>query len=130
MDNTALIEAANAMWQFASKLVEKHGMNGDDSMTDAEHAAWQKAAGDLHVALNSAAPKGRLDTGTGETMYFVTWEIDMYADSPREAAEKARAYQRSPESQVGVFNVFDEAGTQHHVDLDEYEEDEEDADAA
>lgn len=124
--DSQLFNAANAMWAFASKLVEKHGMNGDDTMTDAEHAEWQKAAGDLSVALREAEegkPKGRIDTGTGETMYFVQWEIDLYADSPREAAEKARAIHRNPESIAGVFDVYDEAGTQHHVDLDEFEED-------
>jgi hypothetical protein len=33
------------LWRFASGLVEKHGEDGDASMTDAEHATWQNAAG-------------------------------------------------------------------------------------
>ena len=43
--------ALRALWAFASDLVEKHGMNGDDTMTDAEHKAWQEAAGATSDAL-------------------------------------------------------------------------------
>lgn len=37
--------------------------------------------------------------------YLVTWEIDIEADSPREAAEKALRIQRDPESIATVFAV-------------------------
>ena len=45
-----------------------------------------------------------------ETMptYLVTWEIDIDADSPREAAEKALAIQRNPESTATVFQVLEQ----------------------
>lgn len=47
------IEAAlGAMWAFASGMVLKHGSDGDNTMTDAEHAAWQDAAGASNHALN------------------------------------------------------------------------------
>jgi hypothetical protein len=39
--------------------------------------------------------------------YLVTWEIDIDADSPREAAEKALAIQRNPESTATVFQVLE-----------------------
>lgn len=39
--------------------------------------------------------------------YFVSWEIDIDADSPREAAEKALAIQRDPESTATVFQVLE-----------------------
>lgn len=37
--------------------------------------------------------------------YRVKWEIDIDADSPREAAEKAREIQLDPESQATVFEI-------------------------
>jgi hypothetical protein len=49
----------------------------------------------------------------------VRWEIDLEADSPREAAEKALAIQRRPDSTATAFEVTDEAGAIVHVDLEE-----------
>lgn len=43
-------------------------------------------------------------------LYRVTWEIDIDAETPREAAEIARAYQLNPNSTATVFDVF-QAGT-------------------
>jgi hypothetical protein len=37
--------------------------------------------------------------------FRVTWEIDLYANSPRAAAEQALAIQRDPESIATVFGV-------------------------
>jgi polyisoprenoid-binding protein YceI len=37
--------------------------------------------------------------------YTVIWEIDIEADSPKEAAIKAREYQLDPESTATVFKV-------------------------
>lgn len=51
--------------------------------------------------------------------YLVTWEIDIYADSPREAAEKAWEHMRHPDSSANVFNVFDKDGGITTVDLEE-----------
>lgn len=48
--------------------------------------------------------------------YLVTWEIDIDADSPKEAAEKARHIQLDPESMATVFEVFAD-GTRVRVDL-------------
>ena len=56
--------------------------------------------------------------------YSVTWEIEIEADSPREAAETARALQRDPDAWCGVFKVWDEHGIDHAVDLDDNEEEE------
>ena len=51
--------------------------------------------------------------------YFVTWEIALDADSPREAAEKALAIQRNPESTATVFGVmqFDTEDDKELIDL-------------
>jgi DNA-directed RNA polymerase subunit RPC12/RpoP len=54
--------------------------------------------------------------------YKVMWEIDIEADSPREAAEKAKVWQQTG-SWVGVFDVTDEEGTTTRVDLDEDDKD-------
>ena len=54
--------------------------------------------------------------------YHVTWEIDLAADSPREAAREALAIQRDPGSIATVFDVTDAAGRTDRVDLEESEQ--------
>lgn len=53
--------------------------------------------------------------------YRVTWEIDVIADSPKEAAEKARQMQQWPREGYwcGVFETWDEDGRGVRVDLDD-----------
>lgn len=51
--------------------------------------------------------------------YRVVWEIDIPATSPEEAARQARTYQRDEKAIVGVFEVYDQEGKAHKVDLDE-----------
>lgn len=55
--------------------------------------------------------------------YLVSWEIDIIADNPREAAEKALEIQRRHGSQAVVFKVLNgEADEGVTVDLNEPEE--------
>ncbi len=56
--------------------------------------------------------------------YRITWEIDLDADSPREAAEQALCIHRNPESIATVFDVTDETGHTERIDLDEAEDEE------
>ena len=49
--------------------------------------------------------------------YLVTWEMDIYADSPREAAEKAWDHMRAQGSTANVFTVFNKDGDKTIVDL-------------
>ena len=56
-------------------------------------------------------------------MHHVTWEIDLDAGTPREAAEEAFAIMQRPGTTATVFDVTDEAGATHRVDLMEGEED-------
>lgn len=51
-------------------------------------------------------------------MYQVTWTIELDADTPRAAAEKALEWLRDHESLAHVFEVFAEDGEQTTVDLD------------
>ena len=51
--------------------------------------------------------------------YRVTWEIDIEADSPRAAAQKALDIQRDSASRAVVFDVYDENGDQLLIDLDD-----------
>jgi hypothetical protein len=51
--------------------------------------------------------------------FRVSWEIDIDADSPREAAERALETQRRPDSIATAFAVRDEAGELMEVDLGE-----------
>lgn len=41
------------------------------------------------------------------TLHTVIWEIQVEADSKREAAQKALEIQRDPDSTATVFNVYD-----------------------
>ncbi len=52
-----------------------------------------------------------------EQRYLVIWEIDIYADSPREAAEKAWDHMRYPFSTANVFTVINKDGDKIIVDL-------------
>lgn len=63
-----------------------------------------------------------------EKQYHVSWEIEVYAESPREAAEKCLAIHRNPDSTATVFDVieFESDGEAIRIDLTEDEEDEED----
>ena len=49
--------------------------------------------------------------------YLVIWEMDIYADSPREAAEKAWGHMRAPDSTANVFTVLDKDGVGTIIDL-------------
>ncbi|MBL7077101.1 MAG: hypothetical protein ISS31_06495 [Kiritimatiellae bacterium] len=49
-------------------------------------------------------------------MMHVTWEIDLDAGSPREAAERALEIMQRPDSTATVFTV-DDRGEQHTIDL-------------
>ena len=55
--------------------------------------------------------------GTKIMEYKVFWEIDVEADSPKEAAQKALEIQRDPESQALVFNVNNDSGKVGEIDL-------------
>ena len=43
-------------------------------------------------------------------LYHVVWEIDIYAQSPREAAKEAQAIQQDKDSTATVFDVTEEDG--------------------
>lgn len=58
----------------------------------------------------------RRRTGPSSQCYHVTWEIDVEAGDPAEAAMKARDYQLPPTTAV-VFDVYDADGNCQRVDL-------------
>ncbi|MFE6186469.1 hypothetical protein ACFQ6U_18800 [Streptomyces sp. NPDC056465] len=47
--------------------------------------------------------------------YRVTWEIDLEADDPEEAAHKALSIQRDPDSTATVFGVY---GDDRYAEVD------------
>lgn len=49
--------------------------------------------------------------------YSVTWQIDVTASTPEEAARKARQYQTDPNTTATVFDVTGEDGETTRVDL-------------
>jgi hypothetical protein len=49
--------------------------------------------------------------------YLIRWEIDVEADTEWEAAQKALAIQRKPDSIATVFDVIRQDGTIAKVDL-------------
>ena len=54
--------------------------------------------------------------------YLVTWEMDIYAETPREAAEKAWGHMRAQDSTANVFAVVNKDGDTTIVDLLEEEQ--------
>lgn len=52
-------------------------------------------------------------------LYRVVWEIDIDAESFEDAAHKALAIQRDPESIATCFVITDEGGDRRDVDLGE-----------
>ena len=43
-------------------------------------------------------------------LYHVVWEIDIYAQSPRDAAKEAQTIQQDKDSIATVFDVTEEGG--------------------
>lgn len=43
---------------------------------------------------------------SSDRLYVVCWQMDIHADSAREAAEKARKYQLDPDTTACVFDVY------------------------
>lgn len=92
---TKPVEALNALWQFSSALVEKQGMNGSNTLTDAEHRQWQEVAGLCHEALTMAAT----DRNTPAAMFLQSvaelniWGYGKDDGSPyKECEEPAEGY--------------------------------------
>lgn len=56
-----------------------------------------------------------------EQRFHVVWEIDCYAETPREAAEQAWEMMRWADSNANYFEVFDQDGVKTNVDLMEKE---------
>jgi hypothetical protein len=56
--------------------------------------------------------------------YRVTWEIDIEAATPEEAARKALTIQRDANSRATVFNVTDEDGEMEDIDITAIDEEE------
>jgi len=57
-------------------------------------------------------------------LYLVTWEINVDARTPREAAEKAQAMQRDPDTTATVFLVIGPKLSDQQVTVDLSEDDE------
>lgn len=53
-----------------------------------------------------------------KNQYLVTWTSDIWADSPKGAAEEARSQIADPDSIAHIFRVFDGDHSQE-IDLDE-----------
>ena len=51
--------------------------------------------------------------------FHVVWEIDIYAETPREAAQQAFACMQRVGSTSDYFEVFDQDGVKTDVDLSE-----------
>lgn len=51
--------------------------------------------------------------------YFVTWEIDKYAETPEEAALEAFGHMNRPGTSATFFTVYDDRGDGVSVDLQE-----------
>jgi hypothetical protein len=54
--------------------------------------------------------------------FFVTWEIEIDADSAEDAARRALAIQRDPASLATVFGTVSEDGVSETVDVTELDD--------
>lgn len=54
--------------------------------------------------------------------YVATWQMEIEADSPEDAARQAWEHMRRPDSTANVFDVIGEGGGTARVDLTELEE--------
>jgi hypothetical protein len=54
-----------------------------------------------------------------EKLFHVLWEIDLYAESHEDAAQKAKAIQKRNDSIAQVFDVTDPDDKTKRIDLDE-----------
>lgn len=78
-------------------------------------AAWGAPVIDIPLTATDEVDRAKpLDNPTSQRTYRVTWEIDVDARTPREAAEQALAIQRDPVSAATVFGVEGE-----QIDLSE-----------
>ena len=59
----------------------------------------------------------RAEAAIHQHLYNVNWEIDVYANTPKEAAEYALKVHRDPESIATVFDVFEDGHFKARVDL-------------
>lgn len=50
--------------------------------------------------------------------YLVSWEIDIEADSPEEAARKAHEFVRKPDTLANVYQVIDSECSGEPVTID------------
>lgn len=53
--------------------------------------------------------------------FHVVWEIDIYAETPREAAKQAFAHMQRLNTTANYFEVYDQDGEKNIVDLMEDE---------
>ena len=56
-----------------------------------------------------------------EQRFHVVWEIDVYAETPRNAALQAFLIMQEPFTTANYFEVFDQDGNKTAVDLEEVE---------
>ena len=54
--------------------------------------------------------------------FVATWQMDIEADSPEDAARQAWEHMRRPDSAANVFDVISEDGDTARVDLTELAE--------
>lgn len=62
-DEDTPLNALGLLYGFASTMADRHGMNGDATMTDEDHKAWQEASGTAAVALQRAQDPVHLAAG-------------------------------------------------------------------
>lgn len=54
-----------------------------------------------------------------EQRFHVVWEIDVYAETPREAAQQAFDHMQRVNTTANYFEVYDQDGEKTIVDLEE-----------
>ena len=84
-------------------------------------SAWHRACDIQQMMTQTDANNALANLEPEIVSYKVSWTIDVEATSPREAAEKARAYQTKPRTTATVFTVASASGEPQVIDLHELE---------
>ena len=74
------VTALQDMYGFATLMVDAFGMNGNDAMTDAQHAEWQRVSGLAAVVLDDA--ENERNALLDILQKWAEWHYQRFGDRP------------------------------------------------
>ena len=108
---TQVFYGTDGRWQYCGEAFERPKFGDEVDVSILEDAA--DSVKSLPAAFRAKGEK---------CSFLVTWEVDMYAETPADAARMAFAIMKKPGTTATVFKVFDEEGESTIVDILEEED--------